>query len=361
MLHSLGSKARVTLLSLLASGALLAQSPAQAQEKITWRVPTAVPEGSFFYDNFLKRFAANVEVMTGGQLEIKPFGAGVIVPAFKIYEAVLDGTVEAGHSTPSFLVNQDPTNAIYAGFPGGMGSETFVHWMYEGGGLARFQEFRSAQGLHTLVVGIGTSEVLAHANKPIRSTADLASLKYRTSGAWAAVLKDAFQGVPTVVPPGEIFTLLQRKGVDAVEWATPGSNLSEGFHKIAKYVVMPGIHQPTFMWEVVIKTDTWNSLPDALKPKVEAAAKLTTLESRLHFGAADIKGVEEYRKAGNEIIQLDAGTIDEIRVAGQGWAKARAVEQKEKGSDVMQTTLDDYLKFQRDWAENSFYLVRDEK
>lgn len=348
-------------IALAAAGLLASQPVVHAQDKITWRVPSAVPEGSFFYDNFLQRFAKNVALMTNGRLEIKPFGAGVIVPAFKIYEAVLDGTVEAGHSTPSYLVNQDPTNAIYAGFPGGMGTEAFVDWIYEGGGLGKFQELRKDQKLHTLVVGIGTTEVFAHSNKPIRTTADLANLKYRTSGAWAAVLKDSFKGVPTVVPPGEIFTLLQRKGVDAVEWATPGSNLSEGFHKIAKYVVTPGIHQPTFMWEVVTKPETWDKLPAELKPLVEAAAKLTTLEAILRFEAADIAGIDEYRKAGNEIIRLDPKVVDEIRVAGQGWARARAEEQKAKGSDRMQKTLDDYLAFQKNWSENSFYLVRDEK
>ena len=112
----------------------------------------------------------------------------------------------------------------------------------------------SSDLLHSLIIGVGTSEVLAHANKPIRKIEDFANLKYRTSGAWAGVLKDYLKGVPTVVPPGEIYTLLQRKGVDAVEWATPGSNLSEGFHEVAPYLIVPGIHQPTFVWEVVVKT-----------------------------------------------------------------------------------------------------------
>lgn len=334
---------------------------AHAQQKITWRVPTAVPEGSFFYENFLKRFAKNAQLMTGGRVEIKPFGAGVIVPPFKIYEAVLDGTVEAGHSTPSYLVNQDPANAIFAGFPGGMSSEAFSHWMYEGGGLEMLQAFRKEQKLHTLVVGIGTSEVFAHSNKPIRKKEDLANLKYRTSGAWAAVLKESFKGVPTVVPPGETFTLLQRKGVDAIEWATPGSNLPDGFHNVAKYVVVPGIHQPTFMWELVVKQDTWDKLPADLKPLLEAAAKLTTLESTLHFGEEDVKAMQAYRKAGNEIIKLDPKFVDEMRQAGQSWARAQAADQKAKGKDRMQKILDSYLAFQKQWSENSFYLVRDEQ
>src|SRR3546814_3579528 len=79
------------------------------------------------------------------------------------------------------------------------------------------QKVRAKQGLKTLIVGIGSSEILAHSNKPIRNAEDLKGLKYRTSGAWAEVMRDYFGAVPTVVPAGETYTLLQRKGVDAVE------------------------------------------------------------------------------------------------------------------------------------------------
>src|SRR3546814_17668701 len=61
---------------------------------ITWRVPTSVPAGSPFYQNFLERFASNIKTMTSGRVEIQPFGAGVIVPALKVFDAVQDGVVD---------------------------------------------------------------------------------------------------------------------------------------------------------------------------------------------------------------------------------------------------------------------------
>ena len=89
----------------LAVGAVTAASPVlpSAAAEVTWRMPAAVPEGSFFYQNFMERFAGNVALLTGGRVEIQPFGAGVVVPAFEIYEAVQNGIVEAGHSTPVVL------------------------------------------------------------------------------------------------------------------------------------------------------------------------------------------------------------------------------------------------------------------
>ncbi|HWL28136.1 MAG TPA: TRAP transporter substrate-binding protein DctP, partial [Burkholderiaceae bacterium] len=308
--------------------------PAVAAD-ITWRVPTSVPEGSPFYKNFLERFANNTKTLTAGRVEVQPFGAGVIVPALKVFEAVQNGVVEAGHSTSSYLVNQDPVNAIFAGFPGGMGPDAYASWLYEGGGKKKLEELRAKQGLKTLIVGIGSSEVMAHANKPITKAEDLKGLKYRTSGAWAEVMKDYFGAVPTVVPAGETYTLLQRKGVDAVEWAPPSANMPEGFHQAAKYIVVPGVHQPTFMWEVVMKTETWDKLPAELKPLLEAAAELTTHQSLTYFYDADMKAMEQYRKGRNEIITLSPEFIAQLSKAGNDWAHKTAEAQKAKGNSAM--------------------------
>ncbi|MFD1329201.1 TRAP transporter substrate-binding protein DctP [Mycoplana ramosa] len=328
----------------------------QAAE-VTWRVPTSVPEGSPFYVNFLQRFAKNVDVMTEGRVAIEPYGAGVIVPALQVYDAVVDGTVEAGHSSPTYLLNKDPINGIFAGFPGGMGPEAFISWIYEGGGEKRLKELREGEGFHSMIVGIGSTEILAHSNVPIRSKDDLKGLKYRTSGPWAEVMRDYFEAVPTVVPAGETYTLLQRKGVDAVEWAPPSANLSEGFHQVAKYIVVPGVHQPSFLWEVVTTKETWDKLPDDLKAKLEAAAKLTTYEGLTNFYAADIKAMAEYRSGANEIITLSPEFVTELADAGRKWAQKKADEQKASGKPTMSEILADYLAFRDAWNKERSYLI----
>ena len=205
---------------------------------------------------------------------------------------------------------------------------------------------------------MGSTEILAHSNKPIRTKEDFKGLKFRTAGPFAEVLKE-LGGVPTVVPQAEIFTLLERKGVDAIEWATPGANLSEGFHKVAKYIVLPGLHQPTFIWEVVLKADTWDKLPKDLQAKIEAAAKLTTLEALPRFQYADAKAMDIYRASGNEIIVLDPKLVNEIGAMGLNWAKKSAADRKAKGDDTMDKALASYLAYKQLWSRNSSYMLRD--
>ncbi|MDN5786984.1 TRAP transporter substrate-binding protein DctP [Pseudorhodobacter sp.] len=340
------------------AGAMSAIALGAAAQEVTWRVPTSVPEGSPFYVNFLERFAANTKLLTDGKVEVQPFGAGILVPALKVYDGVKDGIVEAGHSTPSYLVNQDPINAIFAGFPGGMGPEAYSTWIYEGGGKEKLAEIRAAEGLKSLVVGIGSSEIMAHSNVAIRSAADLKGLKYRTSGPWAEVMRDYFGAVPTVVPPGEIYTLLERKGVDAIEWAPPSANLPEGFHEAAPYIIIPGVHQPTFLWEVVLKTETWDALDDSLKAKVEAAAELTTRQSLTNFYDKDMKAMEIYRASKAEVITLDPAFVKELSDAGLDWIGKKAEAQKAEGKGDMAAILADYLTYKDRWATESDYLIR---
>jgi TRAP-type mannitol/chloroaromatic compound transport system substrate-binding protein len=280
------------------------------------------------------------------------------VPALQVYDGVRDGIVEAGHSTPSYLVNQNPINAIFSGFPGGMGPEAYATWIYEGGGTEKLQEIRDADGFKSLVVGIGSSEIMAHANKPIKTAEDLKGLKYRTSGPWAEVMRDYFGAVPTVVPPGEIYTLLERKGVDAIEWGPPSGNLPEGFHEAAPYIITPGVHQPTFLWEIVLKQETWDALDDALKPKIEAAAELTTLQSLINFYDLDMKAMETFRSSKAEVIELDPAFAEELSAAGLDWITKTAEAQKADGKAEMSDILADYIAYKDRWTAQSGYLIR---
>lgn len=346
---------------LIWAGALSLFAVSASAQEVTWRVPTSVPEGSPFFVNFLERFAKNVTLLTDGAVEVQPFGAGILVPALQVYDGVRDGIVEAGHSTPSYLVNQNPINAIFSGFPGGMGPEAYATWIYEGGGKEMLQDIRTADGFKSLVVGIGSSEIMAHANKPIRTADDLKGLKYRTSGPWAEVMRDYFGAVPTVVPPGEIYTLLERKGVDAIEWGPPSGNLPEGFHEAAPYIIIPGVHQPTFLWEVVLKTETWEALDGKLQSKIEAAAELTTMQSLLNFYDQDMKAMETFRSSKAEVIELDPAFAEELSAAGLDWIKKTAAAQKDAGKPEMSDILDGYIAYMDRWAAESSYLIRNDK
>src|SRR3546814_16934673 len=92
----------------------------------------------------------------------------------------------------------------------------------------------------------------------------------------------------------------------------PYTTLFRSFHRAAKYIVVPGVHQPTFMWEVVMKQATWDKVPADVQPLIEAAAELTTQQSLDLFYDADMKAMEKYRGGRNEFITLSPEHVKQL-------------------------------------------------
>lgn len=338
----------------LALALTLGTAGAQAQE-VKWRLQSIVPVNTFFWTEMVQKFTDTVKFMTDGRIDITPFGVGEIVPAFEVHKAVAEGTVDAGWTSAAFLVNADPTNALLSDFPGGPSPEVYMHWYYQGGGKELYEQYRhEVQKVHSLMLGMGTTEFFAVSTKPVRTAEDLKGLKLRTTGAWATVMKDSFGGSTAVIASNELFSSLERKVIDAVDWAGPGGNLGMGFHKVAKYLIVPGVHQPASPVELVINLDKWNALSDNDKKILEAAAQLVTFQSYLATGQADQAAMPEYRANGNEFVTLTPETQAAIKQATREWFTAQAAEQSGKGNPWTQRIMESMLSYQETWASNAF-------
>jgi TRAP-type mannitol/chloroaromatic compound transport system substrate-binding protein len=353
-----------TIMKRVISGAALALmmavgvADATAQERYEWRMATVVPETTAFFTLFSEQFAKRAAELTDGRVAITPYAGGVLAPPFEAYDATVKGTADITHGFPAYLANQDPTNVLFAGHAGGMDAEGMLHWLYEGGGKELLEQFRrETQDLHPLIVGVGPTEVFAHSHKPIQTAADLSGIKFRTVGAWAQIIKDKFGGVPTTVPGSELYIMLDRKAIDATEWSTPAENLSMGFHNIAEYIIVPGMHQPAFMFDVVFRAEDWDALPDDLKARLEAAAKLTTFDTFLMWGASDLDAMDELRAGGNTVQELDPELKEAIREAGRTWVTETAARLEGEGNPWMKRVADSYYAFMDKWRSNGTYRV----
>jgi TRAP-type mannitol/chloroaromatic compound transport system substrate-binding protein len=82
------------------------------QETFEWKLVTTWPKNYPGLGLAPENFAKQVEAMSGGRLKIKVFGAGQLVPAFEVFDAVSQGTAQMGHGkqhqTPQKLALADP-------------------------------------------------------------------------------------------------------------------------------------------------------------------------------------------------------------------------------------------------------------
>lgn len=334
-------------------------APVYAGAKYKWKLTTFVPENSGTYRDFVSVFIDYVHELTNGEVEIKGFGVGVLANAFEGPKAVQDGVADIAFFYPAFLVNKDPVNALFTGMPGGLSAEAMFHWLYEGGGEKLWVDHRhETMNLHPVIGGIGPTEIFMNSHKAVRTEADLKGLKARTAGAWADLLTE-LGGSPTVLQVTEIFSSLERKIIDATEFATPSTNIKLGYHNVAKYIIIPGIHSPSFAYEALWKKDVWDGLSEDLKAKLTMAGRMATLTGFLKTGMADLDAMAELKKGNNEFVTLSPELIDKVRVIARKWSENKAAEQAKSGNLWMEKTTASYYGFLDKWVKYGDYRLGD--
>ncbi len=271
-----------------------------------------------------KAFAEKVKFLTNGRIEIQVFPSGQLGSGLKVSETVRKGVAEVGHTWMGYDWGRDKTTVVFGGFAGSMDSERMLHWLYEAGGLEMWRKFRDEKfGVVSMPCFIRTAEAFLHSRKAVRTLADLKGLKIRTAGAWLEISK-SLGAAPVTMPGGEVYTSLERGVIDATEWGTLYENISAGFNKIAKYVIIPGVHQPVAPFEILFNKKAWNKISDRDKALVEEAAKMVTFETWTRIGHEDAKALDYYRKAGNVIIELDESVQIQAKKLGREWAAEQA-------------------------------------
>ncbi len=297
-----------------------------------------------------KAFAEKVAELSNGRIEIEVFPAGTLGPGLKVSETVEQGVAEMGHTWIGYDWGADPTAVLFGGFAGSFDSERMLHWLYRAGGADLQAEWRDEKfNLVSMPLFIRTSEVFLHSRKPVRTLEDLQGLKLRTAGAWLEI-SQGMGAAPVTMPGGDVYAALERGTIDATEWGTLWENVSPGFHRVTKYVIIPGVHQPTAPFELVINKEAWAELNEADQQIVRDAAFMTTMNSWLTIGQEDANALQFFRDQGNEIIELDEEVQFSAREAGLAWA-----DEKASDNEWFKRVLDSQKAFTELWADASKY------
>jgi TRAP-type mannitol/chloroaromatic compound transport system substrate-binding protein len=272
---------------------------ANAQSPITLKFQATWPAGSLLFDNF-KMFAERVDKMSGGRLKIETLPAGSIVAPFEVLDATSKGVLDGGHAWAGYWVGKHRAAILLTGGPGGtfgMDFIDYIGWMYDGEGLALYQEFyRDTLKLNVLVLPIlpAGPQAFGWFKRPIKNLADFKGLKCRESGIAAEVF--TAMGMRVVnMPGGEIVPAAERGVIDCAEWVTPGEDMKMGFHNVWKYYYTPGMHENTTVGELLINGDVWKKLAPDLQEIVKGAASETYVRFLARFNRDNAAALAELR------------------------------------------------------------------
>lgn len=348
--------AKTTLRTAAAAAILsaVAFGPAQAQQ-YNWKLTSYVPVGSGSWKVYMQEFIDLVHQTTGGKVKIKGYSVGVLASPFDAWKAVQKGTADICFCYPAFAVNADPANAILAGMSGGMPVEMFQHWLFGGGGGKLWRDFRHETGnLHPVITGLGPTEIFLHAHKKVKTVEDLRGMKIRTAGAWAHILKTLGAAPVTLAPP-DIYTALERHVIDGTEFITPWTNYKLGFHKIAKYIMVPGLHSPAHANAAVFRLGDWKKLSKELRGQITLAGELAGHRSNISLGLNDLGAMEKLRAGRNEWVVIDQSLQDKIKELGRSWSSEQAKKQSAKGNPWMARISTSYWNFYDRFRKNGTY------
>ncbi len=314
-----------------------------SKEEFKWKMVMPWSKGLLFYD-MAQHFADSVALASGGRLEIKLFSAGELVGAMESFDAVSKGSAEIGHDWPGYWKGKNENFVSFASVPFGLDAEGYNIWLYERGGLEQMQELYGRYNLMAFPCGNGGQEMGLFSNKKATKLADFKGMRLRTPG-WFMDIMNSLGASVTPLPGGEVYLALERGVIDAAEFSTPAINYPMGFDEITKYVIEPGVHQPSVQCSIFINKDAWNKLPDDLKWIVDIAAKETQLWSNAWQENLNIEAIKLFKEK-VEFVRMDDETLNSFAKRTHEYLE----ELKAKHPDVKKT-LDSQEQLKKDFAE----------
>ena len=265
--------------------------PSEPGKTYEWKMVTTWPKNFPGLGTGANHVAQLIEEMSGGRIKVKVYGAGELVGAFEVFDAVSQGNAQLGHAGAYYWKGKIPSAPFFSAVPFGLTADEMNAWLYYGGGLTLWEEAYKPFGLIPNPAGNSGTQMGGWFNKEINSLADLKGLKMRIPGLGGEVFKRA-GGLPVTIPGGEIFPSLQSGALDATEWVGPYNDLAFGLYKAAKYYYTPGWHEPGTTMECMINEKAFNELPADLQSIVRNAMKVANLDMLSEYTARNQQALQ---------------------------------------------------------------------
>jgi TRAP-type mannitol/chloroaromatic compound transport system substrate-binding protein len=279
-------------------------------------VASTFPKGMPFLGEGAENLAKLIEEASGGKIKLKVHGAGDIVPALEVFNAVSSGAVPAGWDWIGYWAGTIPATAVAGALPFGPPPEIFLGWMWEGGGLEIIQKAYDKHNVQLLPCHLTAPEPAGWFQKEIKTPEDLKGLRFRISGLGGKVLNKL--GASTqLIPGGEIYVALERGRIDGTEFSLPSVDKTLGFSRVAKYYYFPGWHQPASWNSFIMNKDVWNSYTAEQRSQFMTACRANVAWSMTVAAGGQMAAIEEFKKQGVDVRRFPEPVLAALRKASE--------------------------------------------
>jgi len=329
----------------LAAGLLLAASAHAQQPKVRLNMASTFPGGMVLIGDAAKKLTQKVAQASGGEIEIRFFEPGALVPAAQSVDAVAQGSVDAAWAGAGWFAGKDSAFNMFSSVPFGPGLGEYLAWMYYGGGLEIARELFAKYNVHNIPCALIPPEASGWFRKEIKSVEDLKGLKMRFFGLGAKVM-EKFGVATQQLPPGEIFQALQVGTIDATEFSLPAIDQRLGFYQVAKFYYFPGWHQQATFFDLMINKAKWEALSAPHKAVIELACGDLVRDSMAAGEAAQWKAIKEMQEKGG--VQVKRWSPAILAAYEKAWNEV--VEEESKKNPNFKLVWDSYANFRKGYA-----------
>ena len=288
---------------------------------------------------------------SGGEIDIRFYEPGVLVPAAETVNAVADGTVPAAWAGAGWFAGKDSAFNFFSTVPFGPSMGEYMAWMYDGGGLELARQMFESHGVHNIPCGMIPPEASGWFRKEIRSADDLKGLRMRFFGLGALVMQKL--GVETQqIAPGEILAKLEDGSLDAAEFSLPAMDQPLGLYEVAKYYYFPGWHQQATFFDLYVNKAVWDALADRHQAIIELACGDVMRGMIAKGDAAQGEAIRAMQAQGVEVRRWPARVLVQLEDA---WKQV--IEDESAMNPNFKRVYDSYADFREDftiWRNLSF-------
>jgi len=343
----------------IATSSVLAAPAVHANKTIKWKMVTTWPKNFPGLGTGANKLAKLITEMSGGRLKVKVYGAGELVPAFEVFDAVSRGTAQMGHGSAYYWKGKIEEAQFFSTVPFGLNGQEMTSWLHHGGGMELWKEVYEPFGVIPAAAGNTGVQMAGWFNKEINSLQDLKGLKMRIPGLGGEAFKRA-GGTPVNLPGGELFTALKTGALDATEWVGPYNDLAFGFYKAAKYYYYPGWHEPGTTLEATINKQAFESLPKDLQSIVMNACSVVNQDMLLEYTARNNAALDTLlNKHKVDMRKLPDDVLNKLRALSEDVVLELA--SKDKRAKKIYNSYDKFRKQVVEWhkiSEQAYYNVR---
>ncbi len=313
---------------------------ATKQQVYHWKLITTWPKNLPGLGAAPERLAERLKVMSDGRLDIQVYGAGELVGAFEVFDAVSEGTAEMGHGAAYYWRGKIPVAAMFSTVPFGMTADEMNAWLQYGGGLELWRELYRPFGLVPFPAGNSGTQMAGWFNKEINSLADLNGLKMRIPGLGGEVLARV-GGEPVSLPGNEVFQAMQSGVIDATEWVSPWNDLALGLQTVGKYYYYPGWHEPGATTELIVNQKAWDSLPKDLQMMIDTASRMVNEDMLSEFTARNSMALATLKDQYHvQVRRLPDDVLARLKEVSR-----KVVAESAQGDELAKRIYDSYMGF----------------